>query len=84
MDYSRDINEAGTHLLDIINDILDISKADAGKLQLSYEEVSLPKIISKCVTVLSDRARKGVVDITTDVPGGLPLLIADQSEAVPT
>lgn len=78
MEYARDINESGVHLLDIINDILDLSKAEAGKLTLTYEEVHIAKCISKCVTILSERAAKGGVSITTHVPKMLPALVADR------
>lgn len=77
-EYSKDINESGTHLLDIINDILDLSKAEAGKLTLNYEEVHVAKSINKCITILAERAEKGKVTITTDLPKMLPPLVADR------
>ena len=78
MEYSKDINESGSHLLDIINDILDLAKAEAGKLTLNLEEVHVGKAIAKCVTILSDRATKGKVVIALDVPRNLPSLMADR------
>jgi signal transduction histidine kinase len=78
LEYSKDINESGTHLLDIINDILDLSKAEAGKLSLNYEEVHISKAINKCLTILSERAQKGKVTITTSIPKMLPMLVADR------
>lgn len=78
MEYARDINSSGAHLLDIINDILDLSKAEAGKLALNYEEVHVAKAINKCITIISDRAQKGKVTVTTDVPKMLPLLVIDR------
>ena len=78
MEYARDINESGTHLLDIINDILDLSKAEAGKLTLSYEEVHVGKAIAKCVTILSERAERGQVTIVSDIPPMLPLVVVDR------
>lgn len=78
MEYSHDINDAGVHLLDIINDILDLSKAEAGKLQLSFEEVHVERAINKCITILSERAAEGQVTITTDIPKSLPYIIADR------
>jgi signal transduction histidine kinase len=77
-EYAKDINESGAHLLDIINDILDLSKAEAGKLILNYEEVHIGKSINKCVTILTERAEKGKVTVTTDVPKTLPALVADR------
>jgi len=78
LEYSKDINESGAHLLDIINDILDISKAEAGKLTINYEEVHVGKSINKCLTILAERATKGKVTITADVPKTLPPLVADR------
>ncbi len=78
LEYARDINESGSHLLDIINDILDLSKAEAGKLTLNFEEVYVQKAINKCVTLMQDRAEKGKVTITSHVPKTLPTLVADR------
>lgn len=78
LEYSKDINESGAHLLDIINDILDLSKAEAGKLAINYEEVHVAKSINKCMTILSERAAKGGVSISADVPKTLPPLVADR------
>lgn len=78
LEYAKDINSSGAHLLDIINDILDLSKAEAGKLTLNYEEVHIAKAINKCMTIISDRAQKGKVTVTTEVPKMLPMLIVDR------
>lgn len=78
LEYAKDINESGTHLLDIINDILDLSKAEAGKLVLNYEEVHVPKAINKCFTILADRAKKANVTVSSDVPRTLPPLLCDR------
>ncbi len=78
LEYSKDINESGAHLLDIINDILDLSKAEAGKLTINFEEVHVGKSINKCVTILGERAAKGAVSLTVDVPKTLPPLVADR------
>ena len=78
LEYAQDINESGTHLLDIINDILDLSKAEAGKLDLAYEEIHVAKAIQKCVTIMTDRAQKGEVTINTHIAKSLPLLMADR------
>lgn len=78
LEYAKDINESGTHLLDIINDILDLSKAEAGKLSLAYEEIHIAKSIQKCVTILAERAEKGNVAININIPKHLPSLVADR------
>lgn len=77
-EYSNDINDAGVHLLDIINDILDLSKAEAGKLLLVFEELNIERAIQKCITIMSEKAAEGQVTITTDIPRNLPYLFADR------
>jgi signal transduction histidine kinase len=78
LEYAKDINDSGAHLLDIINDILDLSKAEAGKLTLNYEEIQVSKVVSKSITILSERAAQGSVSLTSDVPKSLPFLVADR------
>jgi len=78
LEYAKDINDSGAHLLDIINDILDLSKAEAGKLTLAFEEVHVGKSVNKCMTILAERAEKGKVSITLDIPKMLPPLVADR------
>lgn len=78
IEYARDINDSGVHLLDIINDILDLSKAEAGKLKLVMEEVHIEKTIRKCITLLAERANEGGISITTEIPRDLPYLYADR------
>ncbi len=78
LEYAKDINESGAHLLDIINDILDLSKAEAGKLNLNFEEVHVGKSINKCMTIVAERAEKGKITVTTDIPKSLPPLVADR------
>lgn len=78
IEYAKDINDSGVHLLDIINDILDLSKAEAGKLVLNYEEVHIGKAINKCITIISERAHIGEISITVDIPKMIPPIIVDR------
>ena len=55
-DYAKDIHGAGKHLLALINDILDLSKAEAGKLDLHYEPVNLGEVIKECARLMQGRA----------------------------
>ncbi len=77
-EYSKDINEAGVHLLDIINDILDLSKAEAGRLQMVFEDVFIERAINKCISITSERSSEAGVTISTDIPRGLPPIMADR------
>jgi len=78
MEYAHDINDAGGHLLDIINDILDLSKAESGKMVLVFENVNIVNCINKCMNVIAKRATEGKVTVTSSVPEGLPYILADR------
>ncbi len=77
-EYAADIHDSGLHLLEIINDILDLSKAEAGKLTLEMEEFSVEKAIKKCITIMSERAAKGKITIAASVPENIPYIVADR------
>jgi signal transduction histidine kinase len=62
-DYARDIHEAGSHLLAIINDILDLAKAESGKLQLNEHEFDLTETLEACVRMCSGRADAGKIEM---------------------
>ncbi len=78
VEYAKDIHDSGAHLLEIINDILDLSKAEAGKLKLSFEELDIQKAINKSMGLLANRASESGVILKTDIPSGLPPLMADR------
>ena len=73
--YATDIHGAGAHLLCLINDILDISKAEAGKLDLRLETVDLTGLIQECVRLMRGRAAEGDLRLTLDIAALPPLLI---------
>ncbi len=77
-DYANDIHDSGVHLLDIINDILDISKAEAGKLTLHYEQFDVKEAIEKCIRFMAERAGEGDVYMECHYPETLPKLVADR------
>ena len=58
-EYVKDINDSGQHLLEIINDILDLAKAESGKLELVTEECDLGPIMDDCIRMCRGRAEKG-------------------------
>jgi len=76
--YASDIYDSGKHLLEIINDILDLSKAEAGKLTMNFESFVLPKIIDKTINMLNQRAEAGGVKLMTQVPEALPKMVGDK------
>jgi signal transduction histidine kinase len=77
-EYANDIHGAGRHLLALINDILDLSKAAAGKFELACEEVAPADIVSECVRLTRGKAHDGGLRLTCDMAQGLPNLMVDR------
>ena len=67
IEYSRDIRESGQYLLDVINDILDMSKIEAGGIRLSPEAVELDTLLADCIRVVSTRASEKRLTIKAEV-----------------
>jgi signal transduction histidine kinase len=78
VEYAKDILDSSRHLLGIINDILDISKADAGKLQLYEEEVDLRQEVQDAVRLFSEHAADVGLKLKIDLPETPPPLWADR------
>ncbi|MGV8996561.1 MAG: sensor histidine kinase [Parvibaculaceae bacterium] len=76
-DYAGDIRSSGTHLLSIINDILDISKAEAGKLSLEEEPIDPVDALNRAMHMFRQRASEIGVDLTFRVRDDIPWIIAD-------
>ena len=79
LEYLRDIRESGNHLLELINDVLDLSKIEAGRLELSEEPVYLADLASACTRLLGERAQSALLDLCHDVAEDLPPLLADKT-----
>ncbi len=77
-DYLTDINSSGKHLLEIINDILDISRIEAGEDPLDEQEFDIGSVIQACVRMVRPRAAKLDHVISVDLPETLPALYGDE------
>ncbi|HVM78262.1 MAG TPA: ATP-binding protein [Stellaceae bacterium] len=75
--YARDICNSAEHLLGIINDILDVSKLEAGKLEIEEEVLDVAQIVRNLLHFVSDRAGALEVAIDTEIDRELPRLRAD-------
>lgn len=77
-DYARLIHESGEHLLHVVNDILDMSKIEAGKLKLVKEPFDVGSLIASCVEVMRHAAEAKQLSLVTEVAPGMPDLVADR------
>jgi PAS domain S-box-containing protein len=75
--YLRDIHACGGHLISLLNDLLDLSKIEAGKLELSFVSINLNELVQQCVAILQQQANRERVIIRTSLPPNLPPIVAD-------
>jgi signal transduction histidine kinase len=78
VDYAGDIRDSGLHLLKLINDVLDVSKIEFGKIALADETVDIAAVVQACVRLMRDRADAAGIAITQSLPPDLPLVQADE------
>jgi signal transduction histidine kinase len=78
LDYVRDIHMSGSHLLEVINDILDLSKVEAGKFELLEKGVDLSRVIESTIRLMRDKATRADLSIVTAIPDPPPVLMADE------
>ena len=76
--YVEDINRSGAHLLSLINDVLDLSRLDAGKAELFEEEVSIPHLLDEIRRMMGNEAKRAGVTLSFAPSPGLPKLYADE------
>ncbi|MEJ2122070.1 MAG: PAS domain-containing sensor histidine kinase, partial [Alphaproteobacteria bacterium] len=77
-EYARDIFESGSHLLNLINDILDVSKLEAGKIELQETRCDIASIARSATRIVTERADSADIAIDLDVPDTLPAMRADE------
>jgi PAS domain S-box-containing protein len=75
--YARDIHESGMHLLYVINDILDLSKIEAGKLSLTLSDVGLPEAVDSSIRLIRKSAADADVSIEAKFGTDIPVMRAD-------
>jgi PAS domain S-box-containing protein len=78
-EYAEDILRSGRHLLELISDILDMSKIEAGKLVLHEEPIKLDEVVESCLPLVRQRAAESGVALKVEVPAALPALFADET-----
>ena len=77
-DYAVDINASGRHLLELIDDILDVSRIETDTLPLSEEKFDVGRMVASCHRLVGPRAQDAGLALTMDLADGLPALYADE------
>jgi len=76
--YASDIRSSGAHLLALINDVLDLSRLDAGQAELREEVFGLGELVEESLRLIQNQAHKAGIALSTDMADGLPALKADK------
>ncbi|HEV7245986.1 MAG TPA: ATP-binding protein [Shinella sp.] len=77
IEYANDIGRSGRHVLDIVNDLLDISKIEAGEMELEFTAVGLNETIAEAVSLIQPQANGQRVIIRTSLSANVPQIVAD-------
>jgi PAS domain S-box-containing protein len=75
--YLKDIHSSGSHVISLLNDLLDLSKIETGKLDLSFVSIDLNELVQGCVAAMQPDANRERVIIRTSLPPGMPQIVAD-------
>ncbi|MCC7045396.1 MAG: CHASE domain-containing protein [Alphaproteobacteria bacterium] len=78
VDYARIIHSSGQQLLELISQLLDMSKIEAGRLEMYYEDVNLAEVVEDCCRLLQNRASEGGVTLAAEIGAAAPIVHADR------
>ncbi len=78
VEYIEDINVSGIHLLEVINDILDVSALESGKLKLNEEDVDLVETVESVLRIIGAKASEGQIALSGPTIADIPSLFADK------
>ena len=77
-EYLRDIHASGQHLLSLINDILDLSKIEAGRMELELADFDLPGVIDNALTLVRERAGRRGIALGSEVDDQMGVILGDE------
>lgn len=77
-EYLKDVHASGAHVISLVNDLLDLAKVEAGRLELSFTSVNLNDLVSACFTLLQPQASRDRIVMRTSFATKLPPVVADE------
>ena len=77
-DYLKDIHSSGGHVMSLVNDLLDLSKIEAGRMELTFSSVDANRVIAECVSIMQPQALRERVILRLSLAAKLPNLVADE------
>src|SRR3546814_9174646 len=79
-EYIADIGSSGRHLLELINDLLDLAKAEANKMTLAEERIDFAAVVASCLRLVGEQATRGGIALRSALGPDLPPLRADEAK----
>ena len=77
-DYLKDVHASGAHVISLVNDLLDLAKIEAGRMELSFTSVSLNELVGSTVTLMQQQASRERIVMRTSFAAKLPPVVADE------
>jgi PAS domain S-box-containing protein len=77
-EYLKDVHASGAHVISLVNDLLDLAKVEAGRLELSFKSVNLNDLVAACFTLLQPQASRVRIVMRTSFAVKLPPVVADE------
>jgi PAS domain S-box-containing protein len=77
-EYVKDIHAAGTHLVAMLNDLLDLSRVETGQVEFNFVNVNLNELTQQCVGIMQPQANRARIIIRTSLTSGIPSIVADE------